>query len=71
MKGKEESCNVCMHVDHEWRVHVWVVLRVPAEVTQLQLVRLGVHKKVLGLDVAVANAQGVDVRQRATQLVDV
>ena len=42
-----------------------------AEIAQLQLLRGGVHQKVLRLDVAVTYPQGVYVRQRAAQLVQV
>jgi len=42
-----------------------------AEVAQLELVVAGIEEEVLGLDVAVADAHGVDVAQGAAQLVHV
>jgi hypothetical protein len=39
-----------------------------AKVAQLQAVRVRVHQQVLRLDVAVAHAQAVDVRERAAHL---
>lgn len=42
-----------------------------AEVAQLEHVRVGVEKEVLRLDVSVADALGVDVGERAEELVDV
>ena len=43
--------------------------RSPPEVTQFADVELWVTQKVLGLDVAVANSNCVNVCQRATHLV--
>ena len=39
-----------------------------AEVAELELVGAGVHQQVLGLDVAVADAHGVDVPQSPAHL---
>eukprot|EP00965_Chrysotila_dentata_P125133 4135860-Pleurochrysis_carterae.AAC.4 len=44
-------------------------LESPAKVAKLEHVRLGVDEQVLRLDVAVAHAERVDVRQRSAELV--
>jgi hypothetical protein len=46
-------------------------LHAPAKVTELQLMRLGVDQKVLRLNVPMTNPEGVNVRQRPAQLIDV
>lgn len=42
-----------------------------AKVAQLELLRVGIDEQILRLDVTVAYAEGVDVRQRSGQLVEV
>ena len=39
-----------------------------AKVAQLELMRVGVHKQVLGFDVSMTHAHAVYVRQRSTHL---
>lgn len=43
----------------------------PPEITQLEDSRLRVHQQVLGLDVSVTHALGMDVRQTAEQLIHI
>lgn len=54
--------------------HVWLILNQylgATKITQLQNTRSGVQQEVLGLDISMTDALGVDICERAKELVNV